>query len=53
MGPSLDNNFQSNKNLSKQYLKDSFLSDFKTKVTITAENAEAWVNTQRFCEAFN
>jgi len=53
MGPALDNNFQSNKNLSKQYLKDSFFEDFKTKVSITTENAIAWVNTQKFCESFN
>ena len=52
MGPAMDNNFQGNKNLAKNYLKESFLKDFKQKVGITAENAEAWVNTQRFCEAF-
>jgi len=49
MGPALDNGYQSNKNLTKDYLNKKFFKQFEESVDLTRDNKDAWINTERFC----
>jgi len=55
MGPALDNNYKDAKNVEKNHLHldGEFITDFKEDVpppAIDSPNAQAYLNTKRFCE---
>ena len=50
MGPALDNGYQSNKNLTKDYLNKTFFKGFEESIELNRDNKDAWINTERFCK---
>ena len=50
MGPALDNSFQSNTNLSNNYLSKVFFKDFENSIELNKQTKDAWINTERFCK---
>jgi hypothetical protein len=50
MGPALDNGYQSNKNLTKDYLNKTFFKEFEESIDLNRDNKDAWINTERFCK---